>query len=323
MAKFYRKDKREFFGFLLRSKESFYVRENIHCTKNVFILVFERFFLCHERERVIHLSGVMQKIVQKSFQRWVQFILAMTEREIKARYKNAVLGFLWIVINPLLQMIVIGVVFQYFVPLEIENYFLFLFPALLIWNFFSYTVSKVTPSFYYERSLIKKAQFPREAIPLSLVFSNFFNLLIALFLFILVMIWVEWGSLGVFLPRLLWLIPILFTSVILTISLSLLAATLNVFWRDVAFIVQAIMPLWFYATPVVYTMSIFPEHFRQLLTLNPMVVPVVVSQYAFTGRSLAYIDAKSILWHIGMVFGFFAFSIFVYSKRNKYFDDWL
>jgi len=85
---------------------------------------------------------------------WLDFLIAMTEKEIKARYKHAVLGFLWVIINPLLQMLIIGFVFQFFIPVKVDNYFLFLFAGLLPWNFFSMSLSKTTPSIVYERSLI-------------------------------------------------------------------------------------------------------------------------------------------------------------------------
>ena len=74
---------------------------------------------------------------------WLDFLWVMTQKEIKARYKHATLGFLWIVINPLSQMAVMGFVFQFFVPVHVDNYFLFLFAGLLPWNFFAQSLTKV------------------------------------------------------------------------------------------------------------------------------------------------------------------------------------
>ena len=111
-------------------------------------------------EMIFRLGGSMSKVLKLSIKQrqWLDFLLAMAEKEIKARYKHAVLGFLWIVLNPLLQMLVIGFIFQFFVPVKVENYFLFLFSGLLPWNFFSMSLSKATPSIVYERSLIQKAK---------------------------------------------------------------------------------------------------------------------------------------------------------------------
>ena len=118
----------------------------------------------------------------------MDFLFAMTEKEIKARYRHAMLGFLWLIINPLFQMAVIGFIFQFFVPVHVDNYFLFLFTGLLPWNFFSASISKTTTAIINERSLIKKSNFPREVIILSIVLSNLFHFLISLGLLVIVLI---------------------------------------------------------------------------------------------------------------------------------------
>src|SRR3989344_8880626 len=97
---------------------------------------------------------------RKALKHYFDFLWAMTEKEIKVRYKRAVFGFLWVVVNPLLQMIIIGFVFRFFIKEPIKNYFLFLLVGLLVWNFFNLSLSKATSSIVYERTLIKKAKFP-------------------------------------------------------------------------------------------------------------------------------------------------------------------
>src|SRR3989304_8777518 len=109
---------------------------------------------------------------------FIELLTVMTEKELKARYKNTFFGFLWIVVNPLLQMLVIGFIFRLFIKEPIENYYLYLFAGLLVWNFFSISLTKATPSIVSERSLIKKANFPRSVIPLSIILSNLIHLLL-------------------------------------------------------------------------------------------------------------------------------------------------
>ena len=106
----------------------------------------------------------------------------MTEKELRARYKHTVFGFFWLVANPLLQMIVIGFVFTFLLKQPVRNYYLFLFAGLLVWNFFSLSLSKTTPSIVYERSLIKKARFPHAVIPISIILSNLFHFILAFLL---------------------------------------------------------------------------------------------------------------------------------------------
>ena len=82
---------------------------------------------------------------------YFDFLWAMTEKEIKARYKRAVFGFLWVILNPVLQMFIIGIIFSFFI--KIPNYFLFLFTGLLPWQFFSLSLSKATPSELFFKKL--------------------------------------------------------------------------------------------------------------------------------------------------------------------------
>ena len=249
--------------------------------------------------------------------RWLDFVLAMTKKEIKARYKMAIFGFLWIFLNPLLQMLVLGFIFQFFVPIKSTNYFEFLFPGLLAWNFFSYTVSKNTPMYINERALIQKAKFPREAIVLSVVLSNLFHFLIALIMFMLF----EW----VFNSKVYWdrwfLLPgIVIWLTVLTSGLSFLFSSLNVKWRDVNFGVQAIMPLWFYATPIVYSLDLLPSWLSKWFYLNPMTAIVEVFRWAIMGTETG-------LWGLGLSLGMtiviFMVGWLVFKKESPFFDDWV
>src|SRR5258706_14767777 len=109
-----------------------------------------------------------------------ELLWGLTEKELRARYKYTVFGFLWLVANPILQMLVIGFVFTFFMKEPVIHYYYFLFIGLLVWNFFSLSLTKATPSIVFERALIKKAAFPRVVIPLSIILSNLIHFLFAL-----------------------------------------------------------------------------------------------------------------------------------------------
>lgn len=248
---------------------------------------------------------------------WLEFVWAMTVKEIKARYKHAILGFLWIILNPLLQMLVIGFVFQFFLPVHVDNYFLFLFSGLLPWIFFSFTLSKCTPAIVYERSLIKKARFPREAIILSIVFSNVFHLLVSLALLLVVLLFIG----KVALLQLL-LLPIAIIWIALLASgLSLLATALNARFRDVNFFVQAVVPLWFYATPIVYTLDLIPQNLHALFYLNPMTAVIEAFRFALLGMPITQLS----YWLVSVVasLALCVFGWVVFQRESKYFDDWV
>lgn len=256
-----------------------------------------------------------------SLKNYLNFLLVMTEKEIKARYKSAVLGFLWILLNPLFQMLVIGFIFRNFIKIPVTNYFLFLFTGLLPWNFFSYSLTKTTPSIVWERSLIQKAKFPREAIPLSIVFSNFFHFLVSLAILLVFLaathqltLFSSFMRIFFFLASLLWLLA--FTS-----GASLLTSALNVKYRDVNFFVQALMILWFYATPVIYSLQILPKNYLPLFQLNPITYPFEMLRTALIVTALP--PTNVLITNLAVSFLIVLLGIFIFRKENKSFSDWL
>ena len=257
----------------------------------------------------------MNKLKQLVNSWHVDLLVAMTEREIKARYKGAIFGFLWLLLNPVLQMLVIGVVFRYVTKVPIDNYFVFLFAGLLPWNFFSYGVTKNTPMIVNERYLIKKAYFPREILILSLIFANLFHFMITTIMFSFVLLLLGLLQVSLLLPlAILWLL-------LLTIGLSLFFATWNVRFRDVNFFVQALIPLWFYATPVVYMLNFIPGNLKLLFYLNPMTGIVELFRLSLLKETLTtpnglWLSALTsvIIIILGMV---------SFSKESPYFDDWI
>jgi lipopolysaccharide transport system permease protein len=258
---------------------------------------------------------------------YLDFLFTMTEKEIKARYKFALLGFLWVFLNPLLQMLVMGFIFQFFVPVKVDNYFLFLFVGLLPWNFFSLTVSKNAPAIVNERALIQKAKFPREVIILSIVLSNLFHFLIAFSLLLVALIadkFLQGYSpieLFYYIGRVLLSLPLCIWLACVTSGFSLLFSALNVRFRDINFIVQAFMSLWFYATPIVYTLGLLPLRFQFLFLFNPLTGIVQLFQYILLNQPtvpLTYLI-------VNLLFGAFVVLIGwkVFHKESPFFDDWV
>ncbi len=253
----------------------------------------------------------------KQHKHFFELLWEMTEKELKARYKHTIFGFLWVVVNPLLQMLVIGFVFRLFIKEQIENYFVYLFSGLLVWNFFTLSLTKATPSIVFERALIKKSRFPHAVIPLSIVLSNLINLFIA---FTLLMIPTVVGKqfLLVHLPN---LVIALILLVSLTLGLCLLASALNVRFRDVNFFVQALLIIWFYATPIVYSIWVVPYDLMWLWRINPMTSVVQLFQYVFSAAPPPGIGMLVINSFITVVF--VILGIVTFRRESKNFDDWI
>lgn len=198
--------------------------------------------------------------------RYRELVKNLVLRDLKARYKNSILGLFWSLLNPLFTMLVFTVVFTFMMPNnQISKFPVFLLCALLPWNFFQAALMGCTNSIVDNATLVKKVYFPREALPLSTVLSNFVNFLLAL-LVLFVMIWAFRIPLT---RQVLWLPVIMITQLVFTLGLGLILATTNVFYRDTGLILGVVLQAWFFLTPIIYPIDILPTQRSILgLTLN-------------------------------------------------------
>lgn len=256
-------------------------------------------------------------IASKATKQYIQLLVAMTVKDFKARYKRALFGFLWVVINPLLQMIIIATIFSFFINVQVQNYPLFLFIGLLVWNFFSLSLTKATPSIVNERSLIQKAKFSRNVIPLSIVLSNFLHLLVS---FILLAIWVLlFGDLR--LEHIILAPAILLWLLALTSGISLLTSSFNVRFRDVSFFLAAGLILLFYSTPILYPLTLIPQKFHVLFFFNPLTSIVQIMQYALAGYEFP--DLNLLITNLIISSLLIIVGIISFRKKSLFFDDWV
>jgi len=260
---------------------------------------------------------IMNGMTNTELRHFGELLWAMTEKELRARYKHTVFGFLWLIANPLLQMLIIGFVFPLFVKEPVKYYDYFLFTGLLAWNFFSLSLSKATPSIVYERSLIKKAVFPRAVIPISIILSNLINYVAAFILFLVPLLFLNTLTL----MSAWYFLCGLITLVLFTIGTSLLTSALNVRYRDINFFVQAILIIWFYATPIVYALSQIPPRLLWLWRFNPLTSSIQFMQAAVVGSELpcpAMLASNMLITLAITILG-----ILTFHRESKFFDDWL
>jgi ABC-2 type transport system permease protein len=208
----------------------------------------------------------------------------LTLRELRGKYKRSILGWTWSLLNPLASMVIFTVVFSLFLkvsvppgrPSGLTGFAFFLMPALLAWNFLSNGMNGSMGALLGNSNLIKKVYFPREV----LVGANIASWVVALLIemFVLAIAVLIAGSMV--LP---WLLPLLLIIAIQTVfvlGVGLILSVLNVFFRDVQHLINIVLQLWFYATPIVYPITVVPENanilgvtvpVRTLYGLNPMV----------------------------------------------------
>lgn len=198
-------------------------------------------------------------------------------RELKARYKSSVLGFVWSLLNPLGMMLIFTFVFTVMMPnRQLPKFPIFFLCGYLPWQFFSSGVASSLTSIVGNSNLVKKVYFPREVLPLSTVLANLVNFLLAMV--------VLFGAIivsGIPFSPYLWLLPVLIAvQFCFILAVSLILSALNVFYRDTVLIMDVVLQAWFFLTPVFYPIEILPRSYellginldvhRLMYILNPM-----------------------------------------------------
>lgn len=208
----------------------------------------------------------MIELLRDSY-RYRELIWALAIKELKIRYKRSVLGFLWALLNPMLLMLVLTVVFSTIMNVSIPHYAIFLLSVLLPWTFFSQSLSYAAESIVGNADLIKKVRVAKLVFPIAAVVSNMINLLLSFIPLVMIVIAMRhpfyWTWL--YLP-----IPLLALT-IFTLGATFFFAAANVYYRDVAHILQIVIQVWFYLTPIIYEITIFPARYRWIFKLNPVI----------------------------------------------------
>jgi lipopolysaccharide transport system permease protein len=202
--------------------------------------------------------------------RYRGLISSLVARDLKARYRGSVFGFLWSFINPLLLLLIYSFVFTTIIPNEdpkTKPYALFMFCGILPWTWFASSLSDAAGSLIAGGNLIKKVLFPAEVLPIVNVLANmvhfFLGLVILLAFLILYQHWPDpWD--------LFWFPIAVLIQLIFTCALGLLLAAISVHFRDVRDILANVLTLWFFATPIIYPyFQTNVQKFRPLFSANP------------------------------------------------------
>jgi len=192
---------------------------------------------------------------------------ALLKKEVKTRYKNSFLGYLWSILLPLSQALVYYVAFKFIIRIQIENYVLFLVAGLFPWQWFINSTQSSASAFLVNANLIKKTIFPREFIVYASVLNDMVHFLFSL---PVILIFLLFYGQNLHLTTLLYLPILLLIQLLLTIGVALIVSSVNVFFRDLERIVMIVLNIMFYLTPIVFAESMIPERLRFLLYVNPM-----------------------------------------------------
>jgi len=254
-----------------------------------------------------------------------ELLLNFTFRNLKLKYKGSLLGFLWSLITPLLQMLIYTVVFSVIIRVKVDWPFaVFLLTTQLPWIFFSASLQMGASSIIEHGNLVKKVNFPRALLPLSTVISNLISFGITLMILVVFILFYH-------IPitkYVIILIPAILLLFLFTLGLTFLTGSLAIFFRDIFHILEVVLLLWFWAVPIVY--PVYPKHLSllkdlpqswqwisELYWLNPMVNILELFRFAFLYQSWPPVGLfiSATIWAlISLAVGYYGF-----RKMSPYF----
>jgi lipopolysaccharide transport system permease protein len=238
-------------------------------------------------------------------------------RDVKVRYKQTVIGAAWTVIQPLLTIVIFTLVFQHFAKLPSDGvpYPLFSFTGLLPWNYFAKALNNGINSVVGSANLITKVYFPRLILPISAILSGLIDFGISFLCLLGMMIWYGlmpgWGVLA---------LPLFLLLAVLTaLSVGLWLAVINVRYRDVGQAIPFLIQLWLFVSPVAYPLSVVPEKWRVLYSLNPMTGVIEGFRWALLGKPM--LDILPIAISIVVVLALLFAGIRFFRRMEETFAD--
>ena len=230
--------------------------------------------------------------VFKELYQYRELLKTNVQKEIRGKYKGSFLGVLWSFLNPLLMVLVYALVFPYIMRTNVDNYLVYLITGVIPWNFFTTCITTGCNCVWINGGIIKKVYFPREILPISVVAAGLINFLISC---VIILLFVLFGGIG-FSIQLLWLPLIAIIQSALSLGLLFILSAINVYVRDIEYLVGFLLNLLFYATPILYTADMFPESIRWVLYLNPMTT--IIESY----RNIFYYQQSPALTSLMIVF---------------------
>lgn len=250
--------------------------------------------------------------------RYKELFYFFTWRDIKIKYKQTVLGFLWAVLQPLFMMIIFTLFFGRALNVPSQNlpYPIFVFSGLLLWNTFSSGLTNSANSMVSNAQIIKKIYFPRLVVPVSSILVALFDFLMAFILFILLLIFYQ-QKVSI---TAMWCWPsALVVCLIATMGPGTLLAALNVKYRDFRYVIPFLVQVLFFLTPVIYPVSVLKYPILQyIIVLSPMYAAIELFRQPLTG---ADIQSTFLIISLSSSFLVLFVGIFYFKRTEDFFAD--
>lgn len=250
--------------------------------------------------------------------RFRELLFIFSWRDIKVRYKQTILGIAWAIFQPLATMAIFTIVFGRLakIPSDGVPYPIFVYSGLLFWNYFSVALTNSSNCLVESEGLIKKVYFPRLILPISTTVTPLIDFFFAFLVLLVLMIYYHFipSFLGIIMTPILLLICLLSAS-----GLGLFLASINVKFRDVRYILPFFIQILMYITPIIYPVSIIPQKYQWISSLNP------ISGVINFARSI-FLNSGSQNWMILGISAVVSFIILIlgmiyFKKTERFFAD--
>lgn len=252
----------------------------------------------------------------KELYQYRELLKTNVKKEIRGKYKGSFLGVLWSFVNPLLMTLVYAIVFPFILKTDQPNYITFLVIGILPWNWFTTVISQGTFCILGNSAIIKKVYFPREILPISVVTSGLVNFLISC---LIIFIFLIFSGIG-FSKYMLFLPLVIVVQYTISLAIVFITSAIDVYIRDAEYIINFIVQMLFYATPILYSADMFNgTKLSFLIKLNPMAT--IINSY----RDILFYKQMPDLKLIFLVFvislGLLFFGYFIFKKLKKGFAE--
>ena len=252
----------------------------------------------------------------KELYKYRELLKTNVKKEIRGKYKGSFLGVLWSFMNPLLMTLVYAIVFPYLLRNTEPHYVTYIVTGILPWNWFTISIALGTTIILANSGIIKKVYFPREILPISVVTSGMVNFLISC---LIILIFVFCAGIGVswylvFLPL------VILAQYLLTLGIIFITGAINIYVRDLEYIVNFFVTMLFYATPILYSVKMFEgTAVAKLVNLNPMTIIINAYRDIFFYKSMPHIKTLLVLIALCALFCYLALLFF--KKLSKGFAE--
>jgi len=262
-------------------------------------------------------NGILSSVREIFKYKFLLFMLV--KRDFVVFYKQTILGPLWYIIQPLINTIVFTVVFGNIAKISTDGIppFLFYMSGNIIWNYFAICVVNSSNTFTNNINIFNKVYFPRLIVPISVAIISILQFIIQLIFFSFFYIYYLYLGMTIDLNMYIFFIPVLLLFIAITsLGIGALLSSLTVKYKDLVFLINFGIQLWMFATPIIYPISLIPDKYKLLYSINPMSSVVEIFRYTLFSENLIEFNYIAVSFISGIIITLIGLKMFISVEKN-------